>query len=111
MHVLAPAILARRGADDVAAGGPVLADRNLERDGPAAAGDRALIRRIAPLAFEAVAREHGFGVEAVADDLHGMARVGADAEPQHFARCMERLVGIAPDADLAAGGARKGRSA
>lgn len=53
VHVSAAAFFRSRHFQDVAARAPISRNREAEGYGPAAANDRAIVRRIAPLAFQA----------------------------------------------------------
>ena len=77
-------------------------DWNLKRDGPAAARDRAIIRRVPPAPFEPLAAEDGHGLQSVTDDLDRIA--GALVQTLSLARGARRIgeaVRVAPDADRA----------
>ena len=96
MHVVACAC-----AQDVAARGPVHLNGYLERHRPATARDRAVIRRVAPVAGQGLLREHRGRRQSVADDLDIIARgVGADADLHSFARRIGEPVAVAPDAEV-----------
>ena len=88
----------RRQGDAIGAGGPALTDAEFQRGLPAAAFDRALVRRILPPRAGDGAFHHGCEGRAVSENRHPVpVRAGAHVQTHRAAARIGKGIGIAPD--------------